>query len=153
MCLLSHTVWKLLKMSHLNFGIFHQFSTNFCPILKLTYLVTLIDHKLQFLPKLKFFWHYQWTFVNNLWMRLFLWFSNTVLSTFDSPPIYLKDPWSLESWANNVIILGGDYALGKCETQHGHGFQAGPLAENTFLQRILLQFWRLQLGLVTATSE
>ena len=40
-----HVVWKLLKMSHLNFWIL-AFSTNFCVLLKLTCLVTLFDRKL-----------------------------------------------------------------------------------------------------------
>ena len=39
-----HIVWKLLKMSHLNFGIFHQFFV----LLKLTCLVALFDRNLRF---------------------------------------------------------------------------------------------------------
>ena len=38
-----HIVWKLLKMSHLNFGIFQPIFV----LLKLTCLVTLFDRKLQ----------------------------------------------------------------------------------------------------------
>ena len=58
----KHNVWKLLKMSHLNFSI----STNFV-LLKVTYLVTLFDRKLQvfknwpFLTFLTIFVHFGFT--------------------------------------------------------------------------------------------
>ena len=79
-----HIVWKLLKMSHLNIEFW-----NFPPIfvlLKVTYLATLFDSKIQVFQKL--FWHFKWIFGHSkckrsslrsqCWMRLFLWFSNTV---------------------------------------------------------------------------
>ena len=67
------------------------FSTNFCPI-----KVDLSGNTVwpqasvfQNLAKMDHFWHFQWTFVHSkckrssllsqCWMRLFLWFSNTVL--------------------------------------------------------------------------
>ena len=54
----EHIVWKLLKMSHLNFGVFHQFLSCFK---KLTCLVALFDRKLQIFrnsPKLNIIWHF-----------------------------------------------------------------------------------------------
>ena len=58
-CYCIHIVWKLLKMSHLNFWIL-AFSTNFCPI------------------KSDLSGNTVWPQVFQCWMRLFLWFSNTM---------------------------------------------------------------------------
>ena len=55
---LLHNVWKLLKMSHLDFSIL-TFSTNFCHI------------------KIDLSGNTVWP---QCWMWLFLWFSNTVIS-------------------------------------------------------------------------
>ena len=84
-----HIVWKSPKMSHLSCSIL-AFSIIFCPN-KMTCLVTLFDRKFQVFKKLvilAIFLHFQWTFVHSkckrsslrsqFWMRLFLWFSNTV---------------------------------------------------------------------------
>ena len=85
-----HNVWKLLKVSHLNFSIL-AFTTNFV-LLKVICLVTLFDSKFQVFKKSP-----KWTifrifnellsthnvnvarFSRNLLMRLFLWFSNNVI--------------------------------------------------------------------------
>ena len=86
-----HIVWKLLKMSHLNFWIL-AFSTNFCPIKPNLsgYTVWPQVSGYQKLAKMDHFWYFQLTFVHSkckgsslrsqCWMRLFLWFSNTVNS-------------------------------------------------------------------------
>ena len=82
---------------------YHDF-WHFPPIfvlLKLTCLVTLFDRKLQVfkkLAKMDHFWHFFLTFVHSkckrsslrsqCWMRLFLWFSNTVF--------WLKIRWNLK---------------------------------------------------------
>ena len=84
-----HIVWKLLKISHLNFSIL-AFSTIFCPI-KTDLSGNTVGPQasvFQTLAKLDHFWHFQLTFVHSkykhsslrsqCWMRLFLWFSNTV---------------------------------------------------------------------------
>ena len=119
-CFLNHSVWKLLKMSHLkflNFGIFHQFLFYynwiiwhfpsifvlffsdkhhkcliwifefwyFPPIfvlLKVTCLVILSDRKLQVFKNSPN-WPV-WGIFKECWIRLFLWFSNTVCSSLRS---------------------------------------------------------------------
>ena len=53
-----HTVWKLLKMSHL------EFSTNFCPIKVDLCGNTIWPQALSF-PKLDKFWQFLWTFVHS----------------------------------------------------------------------------------------
>ena len=60
----THNVWKLLKISHLNFSIL-AFSTNFCPIwIDLSgYTVWQQASGFQKLAKLTIFWHFWWTFV------------------------------------------------------------------------------------------
>ena len=84
-----HSVWKLQKcrISISEFGIFQQVLSAKIDLSG----VTLFDRKIQVFkksPKLTFFWHFLWTFVHSkckrsslrsqCWMRLFLWFSNTV---------------------------------------------------------------------------
>ena len=69
---------------------FWHFPSIFC-LLKMTCLVKLFDRKLKFFQqfaKMNHFWHFWLTFVHSkckrsslrsqCWMRLFLWFSNTV---------------------------------------------------------------------------
>ena len=86
-----HIVWKLLKMSHLNFWIL-AFYTNFCPI-KIDPSGNTVWPQasgFQKLAKMDYLWHFHSTFVllkckrsslrSQCWMRLFLWFSNTVYS-------------------------------------------------------------------------
>ena len=81
----DHSVWKLLKMSHLIFLI-SAFSTNFWPI-KTDLSGNSVwpqASNFQKLAKLDHFWHFLWTFVHSkskrsslrsqCWMRLFLWF-------------------------------------------------------------------------------
>ena len=66
-----HNVWKLFKMSHLNFGIFSPIFA-----LKVTCLVTLFSKTRQ----INYFWHFSWTFVHSkckqFWMRLFVIFKH-----------------------------------------------------------------------------
>ena len=76
-------------MSHFNFLIL-AFFTNFChnKIDQSSNIVWLQKSGFQKLVKIDHFWHFQWTFVHSkckrsslrsqCWMRLFLWFSNTV---------------------------------------------------------------------------
>ena len=70
-------------MSHLNFWIL-AFFTNFCPIKTDLSGNTVWPQASGFqkLAKMDNFWHFWLTFVHSLrsqcWMRLFLWFSNTV---------------------------------------------------------------------------
>ena len=76
------------------------FSTNFV-LLKLTCLVTLFDRQLQVFKNSPKWTIFNWTFVHSkckrswlrshYWMRLFLWFSNTVR--------LLRRPWKWEKWA------------------------------------------------------
>ena len=85
----AHIVWKLLKMSHLNFSIL-AFSTNFWPI-KIDLSGNTVWPQasgFQKLTKIDHVWPFWLTFVHSkckrsslrsyYWMRLFLWFSNTV---------------------------------------------------------------------------
>ena len=87
---IMHNMWKLIKMSHFNFWIL-AFSINSC-LFKVTCLVTLFDHKLQVFNNsskwtiLRCFWlifvHSKCKRISlrsQYWIRLFLWFSNTVL--------------------------------------------------------------------------
>ena len=84
-----HSVWKSPKMSHLNFWIL-TFSANFCLI-----EIDLSGHTVwpkasgyQTLAIMDHFWHFPLIFVYSkrkrsslrplCWMRLFLWFSNTL---------------------------------------------------------------------------
>ena len=91
----SHIVWKFLKMSHLNLWIL-ALSTNFCPIKTDLSGNTVWPQALCFqkLAKLDYFWHFKLTFVHSkcecsslrsqCWMRLFLWFSNSVVHAHKS---------------------------------------------------------------------
>ena len=86
-----HIVWKLLNMSHLNFWIL-VFSTNICPIKTDQSGNTVWPQASGFqkLAKMDHLWHFWWSFVHSKckrsslrsqsWMKLFLWFSNTVPS-------------------------------------------------------------------------
>ena len=56
-------------------------------------------------------------------------------------------------WKKFGVFAGGYFAMGKCKAQHGNGFQKDILGENSCLSRVLLQLWRLQLGLVTAAPQ
>ena len=87
-------IWKLLQMSYLSFyhfGIFYQFLSDF-----MDFIIDLSgntvwpqDSGFQKFAKLTIFGIFCWTFVNSnckrcsfrlqCWIRLFLWFSNTVL--------------------------------------------------------------------------
>ena len=85
----KHIVWKLLKMSHYTFWVL-AFFTNFCSIESDLSGNTVWPQASGFekLAKMDNFWHFQFTFVHSkwkrnslrlqCWMRLFLWFSNTV---------------------------------------------------------------------------
>ena len=79
----KHIVWKLLKMSHLKFGIFHQLLSDLS-----ANTVWPQASGFQKLSKMDHFWHFYLTFVHSkckrsslrsqCWMILFLWFSNSV---------------------------------------------------------------------------
>ena len=84
-----HIVWKLLKMSHLNFWIL-AFSSMFC-LIKTDLSGNTVWPRasgFQKLAKMVHLRHFSLTFVHSkckrsslrsqYWMRLFLWFSNTV---------------------------------------------------------------------------
>ena len=84
-----HIVWKLLKVSHLNFLIL-AFSTNFCPIKSALSGNTVwqqtsdlqklakIDHFCLFIELLSTQCKCS-SLRSKCWIRLFLWFSNTVI--------------------------------------------------------------------------
>ena len=63
---IEHIVWKILKMSHLNFSIL-AFSINFCPIKIDLSGNTVWPHASGFqkLVKMDHFWHFQLTFVHS----------------------------------------------------------------------------------------
>ena len=117
-------------MSHLNFSIL-AFSINFCPIKSglsgnTVWKVASVSQKL---VKLDHFCHFWWIFVHSkckrsslrsqCWMRLFGWFSNTVLKLnyIIYPPCFmylLLSPWlqlflkpqSLPSFIGFVSLVG-----------------------------------------------
>ena len=74
-----HIVWKLLKMSHLNLARIFVLSGN---------TVWPQTSGFQKVVKIDYFWHFPWTFGQSkckrsslrsqCWIRLFMWFSNTV---------------------------------------------------------------------------
>ena len=80
-------------MTEFVFVIFTHFSGFL--VSEMTCLVTLFDRKLHVF-KIDHFWHFWWTFVHpkcklsslrsQCWMRLFLWFSNTVKLTNTAKP-------------------------------------------------------------------
>ena len=80
--MLQHIVWKSSKMFHFNF-LFRHFPLVFVPL-----KVWAQTSDFSKIVKIDNFWHFQWAFVRSkcercslrsqCWMRLFLWFSNTV---------------------------------------------------------------------------
>ena len=105
-----HIVWKLLKLSHLNFGIL-VFSTNFCPNKTDLSGNTVWPQASGFqkLAKMDHFWHFKLTFVHSkckrsslrsqCWMRLFQWFSNNVYCTVISDfAMIIKCPGRKNMW-------------------------------------------------------
>ena len=89
----GHSVWISPKISQLNFWIL-AFFTDFCPIKTDLSGNTVWPQAsgLQKLAKMDHFWHFSLTFVHSKckrsslrsqhWMRLFLWFSNTVAKEY-----------------------------------------------------------------------
>ena len=92
----SHNVWKLLKMSHFSF-LFLAFPTIFRPLKIDLYGNTVWPQASGFqkIAKLTIFGHWKFkrsSLPSQCWMRLFLWFSNTVSASITISYIF----WALE---------------------------------------------------------
>ena len=95
----AHSVWKLLKMSHLNFLIW-AFSTNFCPI------------------------HDEPLSIQKCRMRLFLWFSNIVQEAFGSTVnSVLKSPENVSLLTGRVFDISVTKSTKDMKMRHFWYFQ------------------------------
>ena len=145
-----HSVWKSPKMSHL-FGFWH-----FPPILvelKLTCLVTLFDRKVsgfQKLAKLNHFLAFLMNFCplkwkrsslrSQCWMRLFLWFSNTVCPFRTIFVQHFRCIFNLGIRWHRVGILLRLHSLHVCFCHLDHSLVHFTLPFLLYL--LLLLFWR-----------